>query len=112
VQFINSDPDMIRLFLAWLNLLGVARDRLVLRISIHESADVDAATQFWAAVADVPPERFRRPTLKRHKPATGRKNVGADYHGCLIVYVRRSTDLNRRIAGWWQGISAHVQAVG
>ena len=112
VSFINSDADMIRLFLTWLRLIGVTRDRLRLRISIHESADVDAATQFWASIADVPAAQFCKPTLKRHNPATRRKNVGVDYHGCLIVYVRRSTDLNRRIAGWWEGISAQVQAVG
>jgi hypothetical protein len=26
--------------------------------------------------------------------------MGADYHGCLIVKVRQSADLYRRIEGW------------
>jgi transposase len=45
VTFINSDPRMIRLFLAWLNLIGIEKPRLVYRVSIHENADVKAATQ-------------------------------------------------------------------
>lgn len=108
VVFINSDESMIRLFLAWLELMGVERDRLIYRLSIHESADIPASTAFWAGVVEAPAAEFRRPTLKRHNPKTVRKNVGADYHGCLVVNVRRSTELYRQIAGWWSGLSTLV----
>ena len=106
VSFINSDRHMIELFLAWLRLLGISDDRLVFRVSIHESADVDAASAFWAEVVGVSTDSFRRPTLKRHNPKTVRRNTAEAYVGCLIVHVRQSTDLNRRVAGWWQGIAA------
>lgn len=46
LRFINSDPNVIRLFLRRLNLLGATRDRLTVRVSIHETADVAAAEQF------------------------------------------------------------------
>jgi transposase-like protein len=106
VAFINSDPTLITLFLRWLDALGYERSDHVYRVSIHESADVDRATASWADVVGVPPERFRRPTLKRHNPASVRRIDEDVYVGCLIVNVRRSTDLNRRIAGWWSGIAA------
>jgi transcriptional regulator with XRE-family HTH domain len=51
LQFINSDPNVIRLFLHWLEFLGVQRERLTLRVSIHESADVESAEKFWADIA-------------------------------------------------------------
>jgi hypothetical protein len=108
VDFINSDPDLIRLFIRWLSLIGVDDDRLQFRISIHESADVQAAHRFWASVVGVAPEAFEKATIKRHNPKTVRKNVGEHYHGCLTVRVRRSTDLYRQIAGWWAGIIAQV----
>ncbi len=41
--------------------------------------------------------------LKRHNPLTIRKNVGADYHGCLIITVSQSADLYRKIEGWVRG---------
>ena len=104
VKFINSDADVIRLFIAWLALLGIGVDRLIFRLSIHESADVNAAEEYWASVVDVPRSVFRKAVLKRHNPKTIRKNTGEDYHGCLMVYVRRSTELYRQIAGWWAGI--------
>lgn len=104
VSFINSDPSMIRLFVAWLRLVGVFEDRLICRISIHERADVVGATAYWSEVVGIPGADFRRPTLKRHNPKTVRYNVGALYKGCLIVDVRQSTELYRQIAGWWTGL--------
>ncbi len=40
---------------------------------------------------------------------TVRRNVGEDYHGCLIIYVRRSADLTLQIAGWCEGLMAVCQ---
>jgi transposase len=104
VDFINSDPDMVRLFLNWLDLVGVSKEHLSYRVAIHESADVETALRFWSNVVQAPPEQFLRTTLKRHNPRTVRKNVGDRYHGCLVVSVRRSADLNSRIRGWFDGI--------
>lgn len=111
VSFLNSDPAMILLFLRWLALLGVGAERLQFRLNIHESADVGAAEQFWAEVVGVPVHALDRTTLKRHNPRTVRKNVNADYHGCLCVSVRRSTNLNLQIAGWFEGIAAGAGSV-
>lgn len=107
-SFINSDPEMITLMLRWLELMGVSRDRLILRVSIHETADVEAAEAFWRDLVGVGPEQFRRASLKRHNPRTVRKNVGDGYHGCLVINVRRSTELYRQIEGWWAGIIGSV----
>jgi predicted transcriptional regulator len=100
VTFINSDPALICFFMRFLAVAGIERDRLVCRLHIHESADVEAAQRFWEDVTGLEPEQFSRPTLKRHKPITIRKNTGDDYHGCLRVDVRRSAVLYRRIEGW------------
>ena len=104
VIFTNSDPGLVRLFLAWLKLLGIGPERWAFRVSIHESADVDSSMTHWASVVGVPASQFLSPTLKRHNPRTVRKNVGVGYHGCLIVTVRRSTELSRQIAGWFDGL--------
>ncbi|MBV1945660.1 hypothetical protein [Streptomyces sp. BV129] len=110
VVFVNSDPGVIRTYLAWLDLLGVDRERLGFRVLIHESADVTAAQRFWAEVAGVDVSVFARPTLKRHNPRTVRRNTGAGYHGCLVVAVSRSADLYNRVEGWWGGIVTQARA--
>ncbi len=100
VVFINSDARLIQFFLRFLAEAGVEPDDLICRVQIHESADVAAAQQFWLDITGLKPEQFRRPTLKRHNPKTVRKNTGDDYHGCLVVVVRRSLSLYRQIEGW------------
>ncbi|WP_030020133.1 helix-turn-helix domain-containing protein [Streptomyces monomycini] len=104
VTFINSDPGMIETYLAWLKLLAVGPDRLRFRVLIHESADVAASERYWADLVGVDVAAFGKTTLKKHNPKTVRKNVGEDYHGCLVVRVLQGTELYRRIEGWWYGI--------
>jgi transcriptional regulator with XRE-family HTH domain len=106
VIFINSDPTVIRLWLEWLLRKGYGRDRLRLNLSIHESADVEAATAFWAGIAGVDPSFLGKPTLKRHNPKTVRKNVGEAYVGCLTVRVLQGRVLYQEIEGIWRGIVA------
>ncbi|MFI0763427.1 hypothetical protein ACH4TQ_00645 [Streptomyces sp. NPDC021218] len=102
--FINSNPDMIQLYLAWLSLLGVEPERLRYRVMIHESAQVADAERYWAELIGVDVTTLERTTLKKHNPKTVRKNVGEGYRGCLVVRVLKSADLYRRIEGWWYGI--------
>jgi hypothetical protein len=100
VIFMNSDPGLIRFFLRFLDTAGVPREDLAFSVSIHESADVEAANQFWQEVTGAQPQQFYKPAIKRHNPKTTRKNVGGTYHGCLAVRVRRGTKLYRKIEGW------------
>ncbi|MEU5618255.1 hypothetical protein AB0D73_10800 [Streptomyces sp. NPDC048215] len=102
--FINSDPNVIKVYLNWLALLGVTRERLHLRVSIHESADVTQAEDFWSDLTKVPRVDFMKATLKKHNPKTTRKNTGEAYHGCLVIYVTKSAELYRRVEGAWYGI--------
>jgi len=100
VSFINSDPALVRFFLRFLDVAGVAREVLIFRVYVHENADVGAAQRFWLNVTQARPAQFRSPTLKRSNPATLRKNTGSDYHGCLRIEVRRSASLYLKIEGW------------
>ncbi|MET9418046.1 hypothetical protein ABZY03_28430 [Streptomyces klenkii] len=102
--FINSDPDMIQVYLAWLALLGVEPGQIQYRVMIHESADIGRAEQFWADLVGIDVAALQKTTLKKHNPVTVRKNVGENYRGCLVIDVRRSAELYRRIEGWWYGI--------
>jgi transcriptional regulator with XRE-family HTH domain len=108
VKFVNSDPDLIRLFLAWLDLVGVPGDQLVFRVQIHESSDANAAARFWREELGLAASQFGNPVMKRHRVKPARYNTGDLYHGCLAVYVRRSASLNVQIAGWWEGLLAEL----
>ncbi|MBM7441890.1 hypothetical protein [Streptomyces sp. HB132] len=102
--FVNSDPDMISVYLAWLHLLGVPPEHLRFHVHIHETADVPAAERYWADLTGATTSAFGKTSIKRHSPKTNRKNTGEGYQGCLVVRVLKSADLYRRIEGWWCGI--------
>lgn len=111
IQFINSDATLILLFLRFLKVCGIRRDGLAYRLSIHESADVEAATRWWSDVVGVPAEKFRRPTLKTHNPSTVRHNVGDPYRGCLVIFVPRSRELYWKVEGLMRGIADAVARI-
>ncbi len=104
VIFVNSDPNMIKLFLRWLDLLDVEPHRRRFSVNIHESADISKAEAFWADQVGITVGDLLKTSLKRHNPKTNRTNTGEGYHGCLRVAVLQSAELHRRIEGWWYGI--------
>ncbi len=112
IDFINSDPLMIKFFLRFLETAGISRDRLVFQISIHETADLVAVQRFWQQTVGIEGAQFNRPLIKRHKPQTVRKNTGADYHGCLRIQVRRSIELYRQVEGWASSVMADPPSLG
>ncbi|CUW29822.1 MULTISPECIES: terminase gpP N-terminus-related DNA-binding protein [Streptomyces] len=108
VVFVNSDPGVIQVFLAWLDLLGVERKRLRYVVMIHENADVTGAERYWADLVGADRSAFNKTNLKKHNPKTVRKNTDDNYRGCLAIKVLKGADLYRRIEGSWYGI---VEAV-
>ncbi|MFD5765633.1 hypothetical protein ACFWIN_07390 [Streptomyces sp. NPDC127049] len=108
VAFVNSDPGMVRVFTAWLDLLDVPAERRTFSLMIHETADASAAERYWAELVGADLAAFGKTTLKRHRPKTVRKNVGAEYRGCLVIRILGSADLYRRIEGAWCGIVGAV----
>ncbi|MEU1330317.1 hypothetical protein [Streptomyces sp. NPDC005865] len=111
VLFVNSDPGVIEVYLSWLRLLGVERERLTYRVMIHATADVKAAELYWADLVGVDHAALQKTTIKKHNPKTVRKNVGENYRGCLVVRVTQGAELYRRIEGWWTGIVASATGI-
>lgn len=106
VTWMNSDPLPVTLFLEGLHLLGIERQRLVLRLHIHELADEVSARHWWSQHTGVPLEQFRRSTIKRHNPRTVRHSVGAEYRGCLCVQVLQGRQLYEVLDGLVRGLAS------
>ena len=107
VRLGNSDARIIKIFLAWLvKICGISRNEIQFRIALHETARhrLDEIKQYWAKVVKCSVSDFQKTTWKKHNIRTTRKNIGKDYYGLLEVCVRKSTNLNRKIQGWVEGI--------
>jgi hypothetical protein len=112
VRVSNTDPDLLRVYLSWLDLLGIAEEERVYTLQIHESADARGHESWWQSMLGLAAASFRATVLKRHTPTTKRFNTGIGYHGCLMVDVRRGTALYDAIAGWWTGLAACFEPIG
>lgn len=106
LTFTNSDPRLLDLYLGFLEAVGIDRTRPTYRVAIHESADVQAAQRWWAERLGLPEERFQRPTVKRHQVRTNRRNIGAEYRGCLVIRVPRSREVYWYVEGLVHALAA------
>jgi len=111
VTLINSDLRSTAKQATINLLLGIGRDELAFRVAIHETGDVARAERFWADVVGIEQAELQRTSLKRHERRLTRRLPTEAYVGCLCIKVRKSTDFNRQIAGWWQGLVAAVATV-
>jgi len=108
LDFANSDPHMIQLYLKWLfEILHVQVSDITCRIALHETHlfRLDEIRKYWLGITSMPKECFTKENVKRHSIPTIRKNIGEDYRGLLQVRVKKSSHLNRKIVGWTKGIA-------
>ena len=113
-SFSNSDPRMIKLFIKWLKeCVNIPDTEISADLYIHESHrnNVNKVLNFWRTYLEVPSSFLKYTYFKRNKINTKRRNVGSLYYGLLRVNMKASSNLNRRIAGWIQGIVKHCGIV-
>lgn len=114
VSFSNSDSLMITLFLKWLrDIVKIPENDIKYEIYIHESSknNIRSAIQYWAKVTNSHPKKFQYVYLKKNKIGTKRRNIGLNYYGLLKIRARKSTNFNRKISGWIEGILENCRIV-
>ena len=102
-EFCNTDQKMIQVYLRWLQqICKIDRESIDFSISLHvtSASKLGHVQQFWSDVTGFPLEQFQKVQWKRHNPKTKRKNIGNSYNGLLIIAVKKSIDITRRIRGW------------
>lgn len=107
VQFMNHDPLMIKLFLQWLmNICKIEKERIGFEVYIHEyrKPDISKVIEFWAFNTGFSIDSFSHIYYKKNKLSTNRKNIGDKYFGGVKIRVASSSELNRKIRGWVNGI--------
>lgn len=83
VRFPNSDPEMVRLFCAWLRrFFTVDESRLRCRVYLHEGLDLEATEVFWSELTGIPRSHFGKPYRAVPDPSIRRNK---HEHGCFYV---------------------------
>ena len=102
VTFTNMDEDTVILFRDWCRkFLSVDDKDFVYTLYIHDSRKTQSneMKEWWAEKLAINHDdivAYYKKSAKKHV----RHNDADNYHGVLRVRIRRSVDMNRRIAGW------------
>jgi hypothetical protein len=110
VNFNNSDPQMLLIFIKWLKtFFSINASDLIYDLYIHETADLKKSQVYWSETLSIPTEKIRT-YLKKNKINTRRRNTGDGYHGLVRIKVAKSSSINRKITGWIEGVCERLLA--
>ena len=99
--FANSDPQMIRLFLKWLDVLEVPKSSLRLRVGVNIShanrlEDIQA---YWSQQTGVPLSQFQKPFFQKFKWKKDYPDPST-YFGVLRIRANEQGPLFFKIKNW------------
>lgn len=110
VKFSNTDPLMLKLMKRWLlDVCNVPPNQIIYNLYLHESSKfrLETVKKYWLKALEI--DQVQAVYFKRHAIKTVRKNVGENYFGLMMMVVKKSSSLNRRIAGWTEAICRKVE---
>lgn len=93
VGFANTDPAMIKSFLRWLEILGVSKEKLHIRLHLYSDMDIEKYQNFWICALGIQRVQLQKPYIKQ-STREGVKYKGRFGYGTCNVrcYGRDITD--------------------
>lgn len=99
--FTNSDPQMMRFYIHWLEItFGVKKSELILRVSINQihKLRTNEVQNFWSEISSVPLTQFTKISLIKSVSKKVYPN-SLTYMGTLRIKVRQGTKMRREVLG-------------
>jgi hypothetical protein len=95
--FSNTDPELIKTFIAGLRVMGLDKERLRVNIRIYEDINAEKAIQYWARIVDIPKSQILSVNVlhgkKQGKLPYGmcrvRVTKGAEYFKILMSVIKQ-----------------------
>jgi len=76
VDFANSNPAMIKIFLKFLrNICGIKEERLRVYLYTHENCNISKAISFWHSVTKISTDQFTKPYVRKGNPNTSNRKM-------------------------------------
>jgi len=103
IDFSNSDPGMISLFLRFLReIMQIPEERIKPAAYLHENINKEMAIKFWSKITKIPPKRFRTTTQISRASQRKRPSNSLPY-GTLHLTVNNRQKFFQ-IKGWIDGL--------
>jgi hypothetical protein len=101
VQFVNSDPEMVRFFVGFLrDAFGLRPEKITLSCNLFADHEVRQREieQFWLSVAGLPETSMRTSTVNRYSRYSKKKRTNKLPYGTCRITVH-STEIVQTIYG-------------
>ena len=111
IRLVNSDPDVIRLFMRWLReVCELDNENITVAMHLYPDSDELAAKKFWRSVTNLPSVQFRKTQIDKRLNKKSAK-AGKLPYGTLHITVAsnrnpdRGVRLYRRMMGWVSAVT-------
>lgn len=112
VRFLNSNVDIIKIFIRWtIEVLGVPRSNVICRVMInemHRHRDAEIRSR-WSSSLEIPVSQFQKTVFIKVRNKKVYENYN-DYLGTLAVSLRKSSVIQYRILGLIHGLVYKINA--
>lgn len=85
----NTNPRMIILFLKWLNLLGVDKGRVKVRLDLYVDMDIKKEISFWTKELGISQSQFTKPYIKKSRRSDITYKTGFGHGTCSVMFGNR-----------------------
>ena len=89
VSFTNSDPSMVLCFVEWLELLGVGKEQMRVKLHLYSDQKEEGLKKYWSKSTGISIKNFNKSYIKETR--SDRKTYkGMFSHGtCVVAYHNR-----------------------
>lgn len=67
ISLSNTDPNMIRAYIQWLELLRVSKDKIRIRLHLYTDMDELSEVNYWSKIIAIPKKNFTKSYVKKSK---------------------------------------------
>lgn len=86
----NTDPAVLKLFIKWLNNLGIDKKDLRVKIHLYSDMNINDEINFWSKELSIPLSQFRKPYIKKSSAENINYTRGNFGHGtCNVLFYNR-----------------------
>lgn len=108
VEFINSDPIMIEVFVKLLrSAFNLDERKFRILMHLHEYHDEVKQKEFWSKITKIPKSQFTKTYWKPHTKKRKREN----YPGCIRVSYY-DAHIARQLHAWYNSFAKSLRGVG
>lgn len=89
VAVANTDPDVLKFFLRWLNEFGIKNNQVSVVLHLYKDMDYDKERVFWSNYIKVPESCFKKPYIKDSKLSDITYKNGFGHGTCNVRYFKK-----------------------